>query len=231
MHIKNIHCIIEKLAETTKVELDKGIENVDTKEMGEVADIIKDLAEAEYYAKISKAMDEAEYGEDYDYMGAYDEHERRGYKGQPRDSKGRYMSRRGRRMGYEEPIYMSDMYPMEHYRDMDRMDGRMYYTSGSMGTNSMGSQGQSSNGSSNMSGNRGYSDRMDRDNREGRSGERRRGYMEAKEKGMDKQSKMKELEEYMKELSSDVTEMINDASQEEKTMLKNKMQVLMQKIQ
>ena len=231
MHIKNIHCIIEKLAETTKVELDKGIENVDTKEMGEVADIIKDLAEAEYYAKISKAMDEAEYGEDYDYMGAYDEHERKGYRGQPRDSKGRYMSRRGRRMGYEEPIYMSDMYPMEHYRDMDRIDGRMYYTSGSMGTNSMGSQGQSSNGSSNMSGNRGYSDRMDRDNKEGRSGERRRGYMEAKEKGMDKQSKMKELEEYMKELSSDVTEMINDASQEEKTMLKNKMQVLMQKIQ
>ena len=90
MHIKNIHCIIEKLAETTKVELDKGIENVDTKEMGEVADIIKDLAEAEYYAKISKAMDEAEYGEDYDYMGAYDEHERKGYRGQRRDSKGRY---------------------------------------------------------------------------------------------------------------------------------------------
>jgi hypothetical protein len=231
MHIKNIHCIIEKLAETTKVELDKGIENVDTKEMGEVADIIKDLAEAEYYAKISKAMDEAEYGEDYDYMGAYDEHERRGYRGQPRDSKGRYMSRRGRRMGYEEPIYMNDMYPMEHYRDMDRMDGRMYYTSGSMGTNSMGSQGQSSSNSSNMSGNRGYSDRMGRDNREGRSGERRRGYMEAKEQGMDKQAKMKELEDYMKELSSDVTEMIGDASPEEKSLLKQKMQVLMQKIQ
>jgi hypothetical protein len=231
MHIKNIHSMVEKLSECAKCELDKGIEQIDTKEMGEVADIIKDLAEAEYYAKISKAMDEAEYGEDYDYMGAYDEHERRGYRGQPRDSKGRYMSRRGRRMGYEEPIYMSDMYPMEHYRDIDRMDGRMYYTSGSIGTNSMGSQGQTSNGSSNMSGNRGYSDRMDRDNKEGRSGERRRGYMEAKEQGKDKQQKMKELEEYMKELSSDVTEMINDASQEEKTMLKNKMQVLMQKIQ
>lgn len=65
MHIKNIHCIIEKLAETTKVELDKGIENVDTKEMGEIADIIKDFAEAEYYAKISKAMDEAEYEDGY----------------------------------------------------------------------------------------------------------------------------------------------------------------------
>jgi hypothetical protein len=42
---------------------------------------------------------------------------------------------------------------------------------------------------------------------------------------------MKELEDYMKELSTDVTEMISDASPEEKTMLKNKMQVLMQKIQ
>ena len=42
--------------------------------------------------------------------------------------------------------------------------------------------------------------------------------------------KMKELEDYMKELSTDVTEMIEGASPEEKTMLKNKMQVLMQKI-
>ena len=55
--------------------------------------------------------------------------------------------------------------------------------------------------------------------------------MEAKEQGKDKQAKMKELEDYMKELSSDVTEMIGDASPEEKAMLKNKMQVLMQKIQ
>jgi hypothetical protein len=69
--------MIEKLSEVAKCELDKGVENIDTKEMGEVAEIIKELSEAEYYAKISKAMDEAEYGEDYDYMGAYDEHERK----------------------------------------------------------------------------------------------------------------------------------------------------------
>jgi hypothetical protein len=230
MHIKNIHCIIEKLAETTKVELDKGIENVDTKEMGEVADIIKDLAEAEYYAKISKAMDEAEYGEDYDYMGAYDEHERKGYRGQRRDSRGRYMSRRG---------YESRMMPemrwedMEYERDMDRPMGRMGYS------NSNTTSGSSMSGNSNANSNMGYSEgnggqyssRMQRDSREGKSGQMRRGYMEAKEKGADKQQKMKELEDYMKELSSDVTEMIGDASPEEKAMLKNKMQVLMQKIQ
>ena len=232
MHIKNIHCIIEKLAETTKVELDKGIENIDTKEMGEVADIIKDLAEAEYYAKISKAMDEAEYGEDYDYMGAYDEHERKGYRGQRRDSRGRYMSRRG----YEAPMMMHD--DREYMRDIDRMDGKMYYTSGnsSMGGSTSGQSGNSSmnSGSSNMgyseSGSN-YGSRMQRDSREGRSGQMRRGYMEAKEQGKDKQQKMKELEDYMKELSSDVTEMIGDSSPEEKSLLKQKMQVLMQKIQ
>lgn len=227
MHIKNIHCIIEKLAETTKVELDKGIENVDTKEMGEVADIIKDLAEAEYYAKISKAMDEAEYGEDYDYMGAYDEHERKGYRGQRRDSRGRYMSRRG----YEQPM-MYDWDDMEYQRDMDRPIGRMGYSGSSMGGNNTSN---SNMGYSESNGGQ-YSSRMQRegmqrDSREGRSGQMRRGYMEAKEKGADKQQKMKELEDYMKELSSDVTEMIGDASPEEKSMLKNKMQVLMQKIQ
>ena len=231
---KPIKKMCEKLMDAVNYELDKGVENIDTKELGEAIDMIKDLYEAKkemyescYYKQIMEAMEEHDFEDEEEIA----DEGRKGYRGQPRDSKGRYMSRRGRRMGYEEPIYMSDMYPMEHYRDMDRMDGRMYYTSGSMGNNSMGSQGQSSNSSSNMSGNRGYSDRMVRDGREGRSGERRKGYMEAKEQGMDKQAKMKELEEYMKELSSDVTEMISDASQEEKTMLKNKMQVLMQKIQ
>lgn len=226
MHIKNIHGMIEKLSEVAKCELDKGVENVDTKEMGEVAEIIKELSEAEYYAKISKAMDEAEYGEDYDFMGAYDEHERKGYRGQPRDSMGRFTSRRGgrrggRRMGYEEPNYYLPLdvykdYSAEELRDMDRHIGKMYYTEG---MNSANTSQNSANGG-NM-----------RDSREGRSGQSRRSYMESKEMGKDKQEKMKELEKYMKELSEDVTEMITGASPEEKTMLKNKMQVLMQKIQ
>jgi hypothetical protein len=229
MHIKNIHSIIEKLSECVKCEVDKGIDQVDTKEMGEVADIIKDLCEAEYYAKISKAMDEAEYGEDYDYMGAYDEHERKGYRGQRRDSRGRYMSRRS----YTEPMMMHD-----DMREMDYMDGRMYY-GGSTGGNSSNMGGSSSgmsSGSSNT-GSRGYSEggqmssRMQRDGREGRSGESRRGYMESKETGKDKSEKMHELETYMKDLSEDVTEMIGGMSPEEKALMKNKMQTLMTKIQ
>lgn len=42
---------------------------------------------------------------------------------------------------------------------------------------------------------------------------------------------MKELEKYMKSLSEDLTEAIEGASNEEKTMLKSKLQTLVQKIQ
>lgn len=212
MDIKRMYDMIETLTECAKHEFDKGIENIDTKEMGEVIDMIKDLAEAEYYRKISIAMDEAEYGEDYDWEG------RKGYRSQPRSkTSGRYMKRGdGRRNGYEEPPYWHmtpEMYrehEPEYWRDMDKKTiGKMYYTEPNNGVEN-----------NNM-----------RDTREGRSGVSRRGYMEAKEMNKDKGEKMKDLETYMRDLSSDVTEMISDMSAEEKNMLKSKMQVLMQKIQ
>ena len=222
MHIKNIHSMIEKLSECAKCELDKGIESIDTKEMGEVAEIIKELCEAEYYAKVSKAMDE----HDFDNAEEIMDEGRRGYRGKPRDSRGRYMRR-----GYDEMMYMPEM-----YRDMDLMDGKMYYTSANRSQGSQGqSNGSSSIGSSN-SGSMGYSDGMMRDNREGRSGQSRRSYLETKEmhKGntqQDKDMKLKELDKYMNELSSDISEMIHDSSNEEKTMLKQKLNGLIQKIQ
>lgn len=212
MHIKHIHDMIEKLAECAKCELDKGIENIDTKEMGEVAEILKELSEAEYYSKISKAMDEAEYGEDYDEHGRIP---KRYYRDQPRDSMGRYMRRRG----YEEPPYYHmtpDMYKEhdpEYWRDMDRHEGKMYYT-----------EMDKMHGSEMM-----------RDHREGRAGQQRRTYMETKEMHPgntveEKQKKMKELETYMTELGGDITEMVSGASQEEKNLLKTKLQTLAQKI-
>ena len=208
MHIKRIHEMVEKLTKCAEMELEKGIENIDAEEMGEVTDMIKDLCEAEYYAKISKAMDEAEYGEEYDYRGAYDEHERKGYRGQMRDSKGRYMSRR---KGYMPMMYDYDWDNMQMDRDMDREHGKMYYTEPMTMRNDNQTHSES---------------RYDR---------ARRGYEESKamHKGNtaeDKQHKMKELENYMKELSADVTDMISDMSQEEKSLLKSKMQVLMQKM-
>lgn len=229
MDIKMMHEMIEKLTECAKSEIDKkGIEELDAEEFGKATDIIKDLAEAMYYRTLTEAMKESEYGEDYDEYGPMDE-ERRYYIGQPRDSMGRYTSRRrgGRRIGYEEPPYYHmtpDMYhdwdgmmEEERMRDIDRVShGRMYYTEPIRSTTTTGSM-HDTTGS--------------RDKREGRSGQMRRGYMEAKEIGKDKADKMKSLEDYMKSLAEDITEMISDASPEEKAMLKQKMQVLMTKIQ
>ena len=237
-----MHKLAEKIADCMKAKVEaKGIDNIegqDLVELGMWTDIIKDLVCYDKDKKIIEAMDEAEYGEDYDEGGAYED--RRGYRGQPRDSRGRYMSRgRGGRRGYEPEMMMydEDWEEMERFRDFDRGAGKMYYSgSGSSGgsLSGMSSGGSSSGGMSGGSmgsqgGSRGYSD-SGRDSREGRSGQMRRGYMEAKEQGKDKAIKMKELEDYMKELSFDVTEMIGDASPEEKAMLKNKMQVLIQKI-
>lgn len=225
--IKKMHEMIEMLVGCAKAEFDKqGIEQVDTKEMGEVFDMIKDLAEAQYYRTLTVAMEESEYGEDYDENGPMEE--RRYYRGQRRDSRGRYMSRR---RGYEEMMpYYDDM---EHMRDMDYGMGRMYYTSGGSGSSSGNASGGSTVGMNSGGSSRNYGG--ERDYREGRSGMKRRGYMETKEMHQgntaeDKQKKMKELEDYMTELGSDISEMISGASNEEKTMLKTKLQTMAQKI-
>lgn len=236
MHIKHIRCIEEKLAEAIKCEFEKGIDKVNTTEMGKATDMLKDAAEAEYYARIAKAMEEAEkedeesqkymlkqlkeeYGED-DGRRYYDNYRyMRSGRFAPK-GRGTYMPRRG----YETPIeyHMTpEMYrehDPEYYRDMDRDMGRMYYTDTGMRENT---------GNSSRTGMR--------DGREGRSGISRRSYMQTKEMHPDnsqesKQAKIKELEKYMGELSGDITEMIAGASNEEKTMLKAKLQTLMQKI-
>lgn len=222
MHIKHIHETIEKIADCAKTEVCKGVENLDTKEMEEVAEILEALCRAEYFATITKAMGESEYGKEYDMDGPMEE--RRYYRGRARDSMGRFKSRRG----YDEMMDYHEMYPMEHYRDMDRDYGRMYYS------------GSGSHDGNSMSGSMGSGTRMNdsgmRDHREGRSGMSRRSYMETKEmhpgnSAEEKQAKTRELEKYMSELSSDLTEMIAGASAEEKSMLKSKMQTLLSKIQ
>lgn len=114
-------------------------------------------------------------------------------------------------------MYYTPYYP-EYYRDMDRMDGRMYYSS-----------------NDNMGGSRMYVESMQmpggmRDYREGRSPMSRRMYMESKEMHHGKEAQMKELENYMKELSQDVTEMIIDATPDEKMMLQQKLITLANKV-
>lgn len=214
MHIERMHKMIECLTEKALAELDKGIENVDTKEMGEVVDMIKDLNEAEYRAVIVKSMKEAdeeqkEYDEEllralkdeYGEEGGrryYDEYR---YKTTGRfapKGKGSYVGRRG----YEEPPYYHS-YPE---RDMDREYGRMYYTEPTTTHTSES----------------GY-DRA------------KRNYTETKEMHKantpeDKEHKMKSLDSYTKELASDITGMVADMSAEEKNLLRTKLSTLVSKI-
>lgn len=224
MHITRIHEMIEKLTECALCELDKGPECVDTKEFGEVIDMIEDLAEAEYKARISKAMEKAEEEEEAEekymlsrFKEEYGEDGERRYYDEWRYRSGRFAPKgRGTRRGFIEPPYyhmMPDAYgehELEHWRDMDKdSHSRMYYTEPMT--------------------------MHDGKYAESKYDKARRGYEETKamHKGNtpeDKQHKMKSLEEYMRELSDDITIMLTDMTPEEKTLMKNKMSVLMQKL-
>lgn len=251
MHIKRIHEMEEKLTEIALCEINKGIECVNTAEMGAVIDMIKDLACAEKDAREAKEMEKEE--EDEKKENEYflkmlkeeygdEEGEKRFYSGRPRSrTSGRLMRRGdGRRRGYEEPPYyhmtpdMMREHDPEYWRDMDRKSGKMYYTDANMTENTPTTTGNSGNV-------RGYSDGYADGMKDGRkSGESRydrarRGYEEKKEmhKGNtpeDKQAKMRELEKYTKELAEDVTEIISDATPEERNLLRQKMQMMIQKI-
>lgn len=213
-----MHKLAEKIADCMKAKVEaKGIDNIegqDLVELGMWTDIIKDLVCYDKDKKIIESMDEAEESEEVmKYIEMYEDYpERKGYRGQRRDSLGRYMS--SRRMGYEEPhIMTTDMYhdyTPEMLRDMDREIGRMYYSgSGSqVGMNG----GQSS-----------------------RSENARRGYEESKmmQDGSPESKKkaMESLENYLKELSEDMTDLVGKMDANEKSMVRSKLQTLAQRVQ
>ncbi len=221
MHIERIHKMQECLTEKALNELEKGTESVCTEEFGEVVDMIKDLAEAEYRSVIVKSMKEADEEEkEYDRellknlkMEYGEEGGRRFYDEYRYKTTGRYAPKgRGTyvgRRGYEEPPYWH-MYPeAERMRDMDRDYGKMYYTDPTAGSNMRMTESS-----------------YDR---------AKRNYTETKEmhKGNtqeDKEHKMKSLDSYAKELTSDITGMIADMTAEEKNLLRNKLSNLVSKI-
>jgi hypothetical protein len=102
---------------------------------------------------------------------------------------------------------------------------------GSSGGNGSGSSSSSGGNNARGGGSRGYSEgRMPmeynmpyevtaHDPKEGRSGQRRKMYMEGQMMGKDKTKQIQELDGYMQELTHDLTEMIQDASPEEKQLL------------
>lgn len=220
-----MHRFAKKIMECVKTKVEGiGIDNVEGQNLEELkvwSEIAKNIVCYDKDYKIVEAMEESENEDNMRAIEMYDDYPERRYYDNYRyktsgrfapKGKGSYMPRRG----YDEPPYYRmnpDMYrehDPEYYRDLDRSEGRLYYTEP-------------------------ITTGKTHDAREGRSGMSRRSYMETKEMHKsntpeDKQQKMKELEKYMGELSGDITEMISDASAEEKSLLKTKLQTLVQKI-
>lgn len=199
-------------------QINGNLSEVDTEELGDAIDMIKDLEEAIYYCTITEAMEgnkkEDEMYRESEYMRDMDKPYGRMYYGKGRNPGGMkpnggrttmyYGGKPGRDhedMMWEEPDYTDDL--TTHNREWKRKMGQPYYD---------------------------YPVEMLRDSKEGRSPLARKMYMEVKETSADKTMHMKELEKYMQELSQDITEMIEKASAEEKQMLQQKIAALATKI-
>lgn len=190
------------------------LQSVDSKELGEAIDMIKDLSEAMYYCSIVEAMKETSEKEKHGETHIHH---------------------------YETPMMYNDRgmgrmyYPYDYNYNYNYANGGSRNYSDYMEYNQNGGNGSRyyQDGNRQTPGeSRNYTEHpvQIRDYREGRSGESRRNYMESKEMHKDKNVKMQELEKYMHELSGDLTEMIDGASAEEKQIMKNKLTTLAGKI-
>lgn len=191
--VKPMEEICDKLVSCIKSEMEKGIECVDTKELSEAMDMVKDICEAKHYVvkalydtEIGKAMEENadDYGETWDENGKY-------YTSMHPRSKmtGRYV-----RKGYTEPVHAT--YEMMDAKDVD-MPRRMYYTE-------------------NRDSREGRSGRSRMYYMESKEHHKANTSEDIKEK-------MKRLEEMMEDLKLDMKEVVKDMTPEEKTMWKTKL--------
>lgn len=205
-------------------EVGKGLDNLDTKELGEAIDMIKDMSEAMYYCSVVKAMEEKEeeekfknkyYTPMYNFPPIYYNNDRmyyNGNNGQDGSNSGGQGSR---------------------YYDGGNGQHRMYYDEGEHGRRYHG--GAYRDGMYGKELGEFYEDNYPypfeiRDYREGKSPLSRKNYMESKELKHDKSKQMKELDKYAQELTEDIMEMIHDATPEEKMALSQKISTLATKI-
>ena len=200
--MKDLHKMKEMLMAQVQAQMGH-LEQVDTKELGEAIDMIKDLSEAIYYCTITEAME--------------------GKEGQQYQGKEKEV--------YYYPMYYPEG-NSGGGNSGGNQSSRMYYDGrSSNGGNSNSSSGGNDRRNYWDEGYQYPMDMgMWKDEKEGRSPHKRRMYMESKENHHDKTSQIQNLEQYMKELSSDVVEMIQGSSPEEKQLLKSKLTTLISKI-
>lgn len=219
--VKELCDLKDQLMCCAKEAIGKGIQNVDTAEMGEVTDMIKDLCEAEekcwkacYYHQIVEAMHKAE--EEEKMHGG-----RMGYDNW-RYSSGRFAPT-GR--GHYDPAGYTPnedgQIPWMHDEHMrDGWDDTMGYSSGSSGRGSSGSSGSSGNSGS-MSGRMGYSG-SPRGERYERYYQARMGYHDAKDPAS-KQHMEETTREYVVDIADSMKEIWKDADPAMRKEIKNKL--------
>lgn len=203
------------------------LSEVDCEELGQAIDMLKDLEEALYFCTITEAMNGEGKGKGNVEI-EYEGHKKNGHS----------------QMNGNDQMYYggSQMYMGSPMMYADGSNGNGSSTGGSSnggsstsyygGNDQMYYQGRDSQGrytSGRGSSRSDYSEPMYRDEREGRSPQNRRMYMEAKG-SKDKATQLRELEKYMQELTSDMVEMIQDSSPEEKQYLEKKISALASKI-
>lgn len=222
-----MHRWAKQIMECVKARVDSiGLENFEGQNLDDLKDwteIAKNIVCFDKDLSIVEAMKEAENEDNMHMIEVYEDYPERRYYDDYRymrtgryapKGKGTYTGRRGYQDSHMAPEYADyemsvndyKSHTPDYWRDLDRRAGKLYYT-------------ESSNRPMNDS----------------RYELAKRGYEESKMMHKDnssesKQAKMKDLEAYLKELSEDVTKLLNDASPEERSMVKNKMQVLVQKI-
>ena len=203
-----MHKWAKQIMECVKAKVDGiGIENFEGQNLDDLKDfteIVKNIACFDKDYRIVEAMEKSEDNEDIMRMlEQYEDYPERRFYDHYRYADGRFAPKgRGTyRRGYEEPPYWH-MTP-EMYRDMDKENGRMYYTE-HMYTESRYESAK-----------RAYTE----------SKELHKG-----NEPQDKEAKMRELEKYMKEISDDLLNLMKGMSQEEMNMAKSKLSVLVSKM-
>lgn len=198
--MKRLYHMKESLIACVESQIANNLAGVDTKELGEAIDMIKDLEEAIYYCTITKAMKE---NDDEENEGKHSKHQ-------------------------QQPMYQGNnsMYYPPMYNDGSMYNMGSMYNDGNMYANGTNNNSNVRNYRDMSMGN----NHMMKDHREGSSPMYRRMYMEGKEQKHDQAKIMKELEDYMHELTNDIMEMIEEATPEEKQLLRQKITTLATKI-
>lgn len=169
------------------------LHDADCKELAEAFDMLKDLSEFCYYTTITDSMEKNSEKENMDNIHEYLP-ESRYYTNYRMKPMYDMTGNMGGGRYYHDPNYD---------RDMDMYRNRMYYTEPNE--------------------NRTVNPMNEHNQYDGRAYMSRRTYMDAVDKGADKNTKSQEMDKYIADLSHDITEMVGRMDPNDKTLLKQKL--------